>query len=249
MSRRDPVSASSAGVASELAPTGTLRVAVWTVSYFAVPDPATGRLVGVIPDLAEELARRLGVPTQLFAFDNPGAILAAFRNQEVDVTFLGITADRAEAMEFGPTVIDIQTTCLVPAGSPISGIDEIDQPGVRILVPERSAQGAYLKTTLRRATMIPVPAGLPAEAIAQLAAGEADAFSHVVPMLVTAQAALPGSRILPGSYFNVPVAIAAAKGKPQAAAFCRSFIEEAKASGFVREAIRHSGAPGLVVAP
>jgi polar amino acid transport system substrate-binding protein len=110
--------------ARELAPTGTLRVAVWTVSYFAVPDPATGRLEGVIPDLAAALARRLGVPAEPLAFDNPARIIAAFRNGAVDVTFLGVTADRAEAIEFGPRVFELQTTWLVPANSPIHSIDE-----------------------------------------------------------------------------------------------------------------------------
>ena len=235
--------------AGELAPTGTLCVAVWTVSYFAVPDQATGRLTGVIPDLGEALARRLDVPAELIAFDNPAAILAAFRHGAVDVTFLGITADRAEAMAFGPRVLDLQTTYLVPAGSPIASVDAIDRPGVRILAPERSAQGAHLKTTLRHATMIPVPVGSPGEVIARLAAGAADAFSHVVPMLAAAQGALPGSRILPGSYFDVPVAIASAKGRPLAAAFCRRFIEDAKASGLIAAAIARAGTPGLVAAP
>jgi polar amino acid transport system substrate-binding protein len=233
-------------VAAELAPTGTLRVAVWTVSHFAVSDPSTGRLTGVIPDLGEALAQSLGVPAELIPFDNPAAIIAAFGAGSVDVTFLGITADRAEAMAFGPRVLDLQTTYLVPAGSPIVAIAEIDRPGIRILVPDRSAQQAHLKATLRHAAMIPVPAGSPREAIARLAAGAADAFSHVVPMLAAAQPSLPGSRIIPGSYFDVPVAIATAKGKPQAAAFCRRFIEDAKASGLIAEAIARSGVPGLV---
>jgi polar amino acid transport system substrate-binding protein len=232
--------------AGKLAPTGTLRVAVWMVSYFAVPDQATGRLTGVIPDLGEALAQRLGLPAELIGFDSPGPIIAAFHDGAVDVTFLGITADRAEAMEFGPRVLDLQTTYLVPAGAPIASIDAIDRPGVRILVPERSAQEAHLKATLRHATMIPVPAGAPREAVARLAAGEADAFSHVVPMLAAAQPSLPGSRILPGSYFDVPVAIASAKDRSQAAAFCRRFVAEAKASGLIAAAIARTGAPGLV---
>ncbi len=233
--------------AGELAPTGTVRVAVWTVSYFAVPDQATGRLTGVIPDLGEALAQRLGMPAELIGFDNPAAITAAFRDGALDVTFLGITADRAEAMAFGPRVLDLQTAYLVPAGSPITSIDAIDRPGIRILVPERSAQQVHLKATLRHAAMIPVPAGAPREAIARLAAGEADAFSHVVPMLAAAQASLSGSRILPGSYFDVPVAIATAKERPQAAAFCRRFVEEAKAAGLIAAAIARAGVLGLVV--
>ncbi len=44
-------------------------------------------------------------------------------------------------------------------------------------------------------------------------AGKADLFSRVVQMLVTAQASLPGSRILPGGYYYVPVAISYAKNQ------------------------------------
>ena len=62
--------------------------------------------------------------------------------------------------------------------------------------------------------MIPVPVETPKPAIELLAAGQADVFSHVVPMLATAQPSLPGSRILPGSYYNVPVAIGYPKAGP-----------------------------------
>jgi polar amino acid transport system substrate-binding protein len=243
-----PANAQPSDIRQQLAPTGTLRVGVLMVGYFAVPDVGSGRLKGVIPDLGEELARRAGVPGELVRFENPGAIMEAFRNQTIDVTFLGITADRALVMQYGPAVIDLQTTYLVPANSPISSIAEVDRAGVRILVPQRSAQEAHLKKTIAKATMISVPVESPKQAIELLKAGEADVFSHVVPMLASAQPALPGSRILPGSYFNVPVAIASAKERPAAVAdYCRAFIDAAKASGFVQQAIERAGAPGLVV--
>jgi polar amino acid transport system substrate-binding protein len=90
----------------------------------------------------------------------------------------------------------------------------------------------------------------PGEAVALLAAGEADALSHVVPMLSSAQPALQGSRILPGSYFNVPVAVALAKGRaPALADETPRFVEQAKASGFVQAAIERAGVPGVVVGP
>jgi len=49
--------------------------------------------------------------------------MAAFRNNALDITFIGITADRAEVMQ-GPTVIDLQTTYVVPAASKIASIEE-----------------------------------------------------------------------------------------------------------------------------
>ena len=172
----------------------------------------------MVPDLGRELARRLGVPAQLVKYENPGAVIAAFRDGKVDVTFIGITADRAAAFDFGPVVLDLQTTYLVPAASTIASIDEIDRPGVRIVAPARSAQDAYLRKIITNATITNVVVENPKPAVDVLAAGEADAFSHVVPMLVSAQALLPGSRILPGSYYNVPIAIGYAKGRSGAAA-------------------------------
>ena len=174
---------------------------VWMVPYFAVED--TGELEGVIPDLGRELARRLGVPCDLLRIKNLAGMIAAFRDGAIDATFIGITADRAAEIDFGPMVIGIQTTFLVPGQSPIKTISEVDSPGVRIAVPQDSAQAAELANIMTKARLVPVPAESPAQAVDMLAAGETDAFSHVAPMLASVQGTLPGSRILPGSYFDV----------------------------------------------
>ncbi len=220
--------------AAMLAPTGTLRVGVWMVPYFAVEG--TGALAGVIPDLGRELARRLGVPCELVRIKNPAGMIAAFRNGAVDATFIGITADRAAAIEFGPTVIGIQTTFLVPASSPINEISEVDRPGVRIAVPQNSAQAAHLANIMTHARLIPVPAESPAQAIALLACGRSRRLQpRRRRCWRRCRAACAGSRILPGSYYDVPIAIGCARGLPPAAAeFCKSFAADVKASRLCR---------------
>jgi polar amino acid transport system substrate-binding protein len=244
-----PARAQAPEVAKAFAPTGTLRVGVLMVTYFALPDQAD-ELKGVVPDLGRELARRLGVPVQLVKHANPVAVIEAFRKGELDATFIGITADRAAAFDYGPVVLDLQTTYLVPAASSINSIDEVDRPGVRLLVPARSAQEAHLKKTLTKATMISVAVENPMPAVEKLAAGEADAFSHVVPMLVSAQRMMAGSRILPGSYYNVPIAIGYAKDRPAAVKdFAAQFATDVKASGFVQQSLDRAGesVKGVVV--
>ena len=234
--------------ASQLAPTGTLRVGVWTVPYFARVH--VGGLRGIIPDLGAELARHAGVKLDLVKFENPARMIAAFRDGSLDATFVGITADRAEAIDFGPVVFEIQTTYLVPASSAITSIAEIDRAGVRIAVPAKSAQEAHLAKIISAATLLPIPAEAPDRAIALLTAGKADAFSHVAPMLAAVQDGLPGSRILAGSYFNVPIAIGVAKGRPAAVAdFARIFAEDVKLSGFVQQAMARNALTGVAVAP
>jgi polar amino acid transport system substrate-binding protein len=240
--------AANAEIAQQLAPSRKLRVGVLMVSYFALENAPTHQLKGIVPDLGNELARRLNLSAELIPFANPGKMLEAFRSGALDVTFIGITADRAELIEFGPVVLDLQTTYLVPASSRIQSIAEIDQPGLRILVPQRSAQEAHLKKTISKATMISVAVETPKPAVELLKAGQADAFSHVVPMLVSAQVELPDSRILPGSYYNVPIAIGVAKERaPAVAEYCRQFAEEVKKSGFVQQAIERARVKGVVV--
>jgi polar amino acid transport system substrate-binding protein len=234
-------------IESQLAPNGALRVGVWTVPYFA--RLRDGGMSGIIPDLGAELARRIGAKPDLVAFDNPARILAAFREGTLDVTFLGITADRAEAIDFGPVMFELQTTYLVPASSPIVATADIDRADVRIAVPTRSAQEAHLRTVIRAATLVPIPAENPQHAVDLIQAGQVDAFSHVAPMLAAVQGKLPGSRILAGSYFNVPVAIGVANSRPSAVAEAvRAFAEDVKRSDFLQQAIDRAGVVGVVVA-
>jgi polar amino acid transport system substrate-binding protein len=234
-------------IGSLIAPTGTLRVAVWMVPYFARVE--TGGLRGIVPDLSAALAQRAGTKLDLVKFENPARIVTAFRDGSLDATFIGITADRAEAIDFGPVVFEIETTYLVLAASPIAGIAEIDRAGVRVAVPAKSAQEAHLTKTLTAATLVPVPAEQPRQALDLLKAGAADAFSHVAPMLAAVQGDLPGARLLAGSYFNVPIAIGVAKGRPPAVAgFARTFAEHAKQSGLLQQAVARHALTGIAAA-
>ena len=178
-------------------------------------------------------------------------MIEAFKTGKIDATFIGITQDRAAAFDFGPVLVGLRTTFLVPASSPINSIPEIDRTGVRIVVPARSAQGEHLEKILKNATMLRVPVETTKPATDLITSGQADAFSHVVPMLVKAQPALPGSRILPGSYYDVPIAIGYSKNSPVAVAeFCKIFVADVKASGLAQQAIDRMGklADGVVVA-
>ena len=237
-------------VGRQIAPTGKLRIGVLMLSYFTYEDGGT--LKGWSPELAIELARRAGVPHELVPIHNPADMINAFRTGGIDVTFIGITKDRSAAFDFGPVLIGLRTTFLVPATSNITTIPEVDQAGVRIAVPARSAQGEHLEKIISRAILLRVPVETTKPATDLIAAGEADAFSHVLPMLAAAQPALPGSRILPGSYYDVPIAIGYAKGSSSAvAAFCRDFVIDMKSSGFAQRAIDRMGklADGVVVTP
>ena len=60
---------------------------------------------------------------------------------------------------------------------------------------------------------------------------------------------MPGSRLLPDNFFNVPQNIVVPMGKPEVLAAVDAFIDEMRASGFLRDAIAKGGVIGIEPAP
>ncbi len=236
----------AAAVRSELAPRGTLRVGINHGNFLLVtsmrPEPR-----GVAPDLGRELARRLGVPVEFVGFDTAGKLGDAVRTGAWDVAFLGAEPQRASDIEFTAAYLEIPSTYLVPAGSPIRSVDEVDRPGVRIAVAEQSAYGLYLSRTVKHARLVQTK-GLDAS-FDVFMAERLDALAGLRPRLLTDVQTLPGARVLDGQFTAVQQAIGTPKGRVASAQFLRAFVEDVKASGLVGEAIARNAVAGVSVAP
>jgi polar amino acid transport system substrate-binding protein len=86
----------SQAVRADLAPSGTLRVGLNYQNFLLVgKDGPDGEPRGIAPDLARELARRLGVPISYARYDAAGKLAEAVRAGEWDVAFLAIEPARA----------------------------------------------------------------------------------------------------------------------------------------------------------
>src|SRR5512134_3616109 len=140
---------------AELAPTGTLRVALNMSNFLlTATDPATGAPCGLAADLGRELGARLGVPVELIPYPNPGVLADAASMDVWDVGFIGAEPQRAHAIDFTAAYVEIEATYLVPPGSPITSIAEVDRPGIRIAAPARSAYELYLSRSLQHAELV-----------------------------------------------------------------------------------------------
>ena len=238
----------STAARSELAPTGTLRVGV-NMSNFLLTriDPATGRPAGVAVDLGRELAHRLGVPVEIVPYENPGKLADAAKSGAWDVGFLGAEPQRAKEIDFTAAYVEIESTYLVPPGSPIRTIDEVDRPGIRIAVTERSAYDLYLTRNLKHAELVR-DQGFD-KVFRRFVDEKLDALAGLRPRLIVDQQNLPGSRILDGNFTSVQQAAGTPKGRPAGFAYLKAFIEDVKATGRVAQAIEENDVRGLTVAP
>lgn len=239
---------SSAAVAA-LAPTGTLRAAINLSNFLLVTGRGSdGDPEGVSPDMARTLADQLGVGIELLRYKTPGALADDGPSGKWDVGNIGAEPKRARHIDFTAAYCEIQCTYLVPPGSDITSIDQVDRPGRRIASAARSAYDLWLERNLEHAELVQV-SGLDASFEA-LANGEVDAMAGLLPRLLTDVERLAGSRILDGQFTAVQQAMGTPKTRdPAGFAYLRDYVEAAKASGLVAGFIAEHGVEGLSVAP
>ena len=231
---------------AELAPGGKLRVGVNLGNFLLVnKDAASGELRGVVPDLAGELARRLGVPVELIAYPGPGQVADAAGTGAWDVAFIGAEPQRAASIAFTPAYVEIPATYLVPPGSPIRSIDEVDRPGVRIATAARSAYDLYLSRNLKHARLVRAE-GLPAS-YDLFVSEKLEALSGLLPRLTSDVKQLPGARILEGRFTAIQQAIGTPKSRAAAAAYLREFVASIKTSGLLAAAIARHHVEGVSI--
>jgi polar amino acid transport system substrate-binding protein len=237
-------------VASELAPTGVLRAAINMGNFLLVTGKsAAGEPEGVAPDMARAIAERLGVPVAYLPYARPGELADAAGNDVWDIGLIGAEPQRAEKIAFSPAYVEIEATYLVPPGSPLTAIAEIDRPGVRIAVTARSAYDLWLARNIKAAQLVRSEGGGDV-AFRQFVDDGIEALAGLRPGLLAYCDKLPGSRILDGQFTAVQQAVGTARANAAGAAFLREFVEEAKRSGLVARLIERHGVTGrLSVAP
>jgi len=229
-----------------LAPTGGLRVGLYPGTPTSIiGDPASGSAKGVGFDLGRALAKRAGVAFVPVVFANNAEVFAAAKSGAVDMVFTNASPARMKELDFSPTVLQVEQGYLVPAGSPIRDIAEVDRPGVRLGVSEGSTSESTLSRELRNATIVRT-ASLDA-ALDLLANGKLDAFATNKAILFEMSDRIPGSRVLAGRYGLEGLAVGIPKGREAAMPLIRSFVADARASGEVRQAVERAELRGTVL--
>jgi polar amino acid transport system substrate-binding protein len=235
-------------VIAELAPSGTLRAGINMSNFLLVSSRGPGgEPQGVSPDMARAIADRLGVPLALVPYPMPGELADAAGTGAWDIGLIGAEPQRAEKIAFTAAYAEIEATYMVPAGSTIATLAEVDRAGITIVSTARAAYDLWLERNIRHASVIRTES-IDA-AFQRFLVGGCDVLAGLRPRLLKDAAAMPGARILEGRFMAVQQAIGTARGNTAGAVFLRGFVEEAKASGLVASLIARHGVRGLSVAP
>jgi polar amino acid transport system substrate-binding protein len=232
------------------APTGVLRASINLGNpILANRDVATGRPFGISVDLANELARRLELPLELVVLESAGKSVEAVATGLADFGFFAVDPKRGEEIAFTEPYVLIQGAYLVKEESAIVQDEEVDRAGRTVTVGKGSAYDLYLTRELKNAAIARAPTSPPAVVDVFLEQGH-DVAAGVRQQLEADCRRLGGLRVLPGRFMVIRRAMGISRARGSVAAqMLAQFVEDAKASGFVAQAIIRHGIEGATVAP
>lgn len=234
-------------VIAEIASTGTLRAGINVANFLLVTGKGeSGDPEGVAPDFARAIARRLDVSVTLVPFAKASLVGDAVDDGVWDVALIGAEPARAEKIAFTSAYAEIEASYLVPGGSELASVTDVDQPGVRISVCAGSAYDLWLTRNIMHAELVRAPS-IPAS-FKRFVDDRLDALAGLRPGLLADLETLPDARILDGHFTSVQQAVGTARTNWASAKFLSAFVEESKRSGLVEQLIKRHGVRGLSVA-
>jgi polar amino acid transport system substrate-binding protein len=228
-----------------LAPTGVLRVGVYSGSPTSMVRSASGETRGLAVEIGQSLARRLGVPVEIVVFERVALVVDAIAAARVDMTITNASPARAEVVDFSPALLALELGVIVMPGSPVASVDGLDRDGIRVGVTQGSTSQGALAKRLTRASLVPAPSPLAAQAM--LRSGAVDAYATNKAILFELGDALPGARVLDGRWGLEHLAIAVPKGRGQGP-FLAAFADEVRRDGEVERAVQRAGLRGTAPA-
>lgn len=237
-----PMSTDSARAA--LAPTGTLRATINVGNpILAGTNETTGGPYGVSVDIARELAHRLGAELECVVVEAAAKSVQTVAGGHADVGFFAIDPVRGAEIAFTEPYILIEGCYLVRQDSPIRNNGQVDAAGTRVAAGAGSAYDLFLTRELKRAAIVRVPTS-PAVVDAFIAQGM-EVAAGVKQQLQADAARHAGLRLIEEPFMVIRQAMGVAKARGEAAAqYLRTFVDDLRASGFVREALTRHGIKG-----
>jgi polar amino acid transport system substrate-binding protein len=239
-----PPTRPTAEIRHVIAPTGVLRVALYTGTPTSLLAGDDRRGVGY--DLGRELAHRLRVPFEPLVFTRNADVLDAVTKGAADVAFTNASAERASRMLFTQPYLLIDLGFLARAQVPVASPEDVDRPGLRVGVTARSSSDAILSKSL--ASSVVVRAESITEGIQMMSSGAIDLYATNKATLYEMADKIPGAHVLEGNWGIERHALGIPLGRDRGLPYLRAFISDVIASGTVQAAVARAGLRGAKVA-
>lgn len=224
---------------TEIAPTGTLRVALNHGNRVLVGRDADGRPRGITVQIAEAIGENIGVDVEFVEFDRAVDVSSSASSGQWDVGFLAVDPKRAETISFSRPYVRIEGCYMAGASCSSQSSEDLVESGARV----GSVDGAAYSLALARLKGAEHVVHYH-DILAMLNAldeGEVSAVAGIRQPMESEAAVRAGARVLLPPFMEIRQAIALPLGRPQASQFVDQFLAEAARDGRIGDILEANG--------
>ena len=224
-------------ISKKLVPTGVLRVGINMSNFLLINGKDSDGLPdGVSPDIGKRLARELNVECKLIQFKKPGLLADAVDENMWDVGNIACEKERRKTIDFTNPYVNIDANFMFRKKDNLKTNGDINLPGIKIAVLERSAYDLWLTENFKNVELIRV--NTIEESHQLFRDDKVNVLAGLKPKLIEEIKTNNDFQIINSPFTYIKQSIGIKKGNPEILDFLNKFITNLIKEGYVENLLK-----------
>ena len=224
-------------ISKKLVPTGVLRVGINMSNFLLINGKDSDGLPdGVSPDIGKRLARELNVKCKLIQFKKPGLLADAVDEDMWDIGNIACEKERSKTIDFTNPYVNIDANFMFRKKDNLKTNDDINLPGIKIAVLERSAYDLWLTENFKNVELIRV--NTIEESHQLFREDKVNVLAGLKPKLIEEIKTNNDFQIINNPFTYIKQSIGIKKGNPEILDFLNKFITNLIKEGYVENLLK-----------
>tara|TARA_B100000963_G_scaffold260198_1_gene228466 strand:- start:2861 stop:3589 length:729 start_codon:yes stop_codon:yes gene_type:complete len=224
-------------VSKKIATSGVLRVGLNMSNFLLVSsEDASGLPDGLSPDVGKRIAKELNLSCKLINFPNPGVLADAVNDDKWDIGNIAYEKERGKTIDFSDPYVNIDANFIFRGKNNFKSNKEVDAPGIKIAVFERSAYDLWLTDNFKNAEL--VKASSIEESHNLFRNNKVDVLAGLKSKLIDELAVNNDFKMIMDPFTHIKQSIGIKKGNPEMLEFLNGFISKLIKEGYIEQLLK-----------
>ena len=224
-------------ISKKLVPTGVLRVGINMSNFLLINGKDSDGLPdGVSPDIGKRLARELNVECKLIQFKKPGLLADAVDEDMWDIGNIACEKERSKTIDFTNPYVNIDANFMFRKKDNLKTNGDINLPGIKIAVLERSAYDLWLTENFKNVELIRV--NTIEESHQLFRDDKVNVLAGLKPKLIEEIKTNNDFQMINSPFTYIKQSIGIKKGNPEILYFLNKFITNLIKEGYVENLLK-----------
>jgi polar amino acid transport system substrate-binding protein len=224
-------------ISKKIAPSGILRVGLNMSNFLLVSSKdELGFPDGLSPDVGKRIAKELNLHFKLIKFPNPGVLADAVNDDKWDIGNIAYEKERGKTIDFSDPYVNIDANFIFRSKNNFKSNEEVDAPGIKIAVFERSAYDLWLTDNFKNAKL--VRASSIEESHNLFRNNKVDVLAGLKFKLINELAANNDFKMIADPFTHIKQSIGIKKGNPEILKFLNGFVSKLIKEGHIEQLLK-----------